>query len=75
VPQIVKADERGEGSILKGVVVAASADVVTVQHQTFRATEDQLGDAAGAGLIGAALAQKIEKVGGRSLLSARGISS
>lgn len=37
VPEVVEADEWGEGGILEGVVVAASADVVAVQHQSFRA--------------------------------------
>jgi hypothetical protein len=46
VSRVVESDERGEASILECDGVPASANVGAIQHQTFRAPEDQLWDAA-----------------------------
>lgn len=40
VVEVVKADGGGEASIIEGVVVASTADVVAVQHLPLGAAED-----------------------------------
>lgn len=61
VAQIMETDRGGEAGVFEGSVVAATADVVAVQHEAFGAPEDKLVEATAGRLSFAVLPQDVEE--------------